>query len=299
MIKAINFEVLFRENYNKLAEQSRIIWWKGNELGYNDNIYTSDDLLHDLFFSLNTAVVNGSLVEFNDLDHFFAFSYVRMKSLYMNYLKKKWNRSKLERTYFRELGYTYEKADIFNGVFDNELNDNDFIKGIGKTELTEFINEIPNEEQRRILLLKMQDVLNEKICSHFGYKQAELRDKLRNARIKLFKILVAKGVVKPDVEFKNFVGISTKKGIIHRRISDKKYLYDDYPFTKSYKDKIKFIIHKNRDKIDLDLLPEILKYNEGYQLKKDLREPINYALEQALCENSCFVLDGIIYLKAS
>lgn len=299
MIKAENFEILFKENYDKLTEQSRIIWWKGNQLGYNDNIYTSDDLLHDLFFSINTAVLNGSLVEFNDLDHFFAFSYVRMKSLYMNYLKKKWNRSKLEKTYFRELGYTYEKADIFNGIFDYELNDNDFIKGIGKAELIEFINEIPNEEQRRILLLKMQDVLNEKICKHFGYKQAELRDKLRNARLKLFKILILKGVVKSNVEFKDFVGISTVNGVKQRRISDKKYLYNDYPFTEDYKEKIKFIIHKNRDKIDLDLLPDILKYNEGYQLKKNLSTSINYALEKVLNENSCFVLDGIIYLKAS
>lgn len=299
MIKVKNIELLFKENYIKLAEQSRIVYWKGQQQGFNDNIYTSDDLLHDMFFSLKISFKNGSIKEFNDLDHFFAVSYIRLKQLYLNYVKNKWKRSKLENNYFRELGYTYEKADILNGIFDYDLDDNDFKKGLSSLKLTDFINEIENEEQRTILLLKMQDVLNEKICKHFGYKQAELRSKIYNARKKLFKILVKKEIINPELKFKEFVGASTKIGVLHRLVNDKKYLYNDYPFTKTYKEKIEFIIKKNDDKIDLDLLPEVLKYNEGYQLKRDLRAPINYALEQSLADHSCFVLDGVIYLKAS
>lgn len=297
MIKAENFEVIFRENYSKLSDQARIIWWKGNELGYNDNIYTSDDLLHDLFFSLKTGVLNGKLVEYNDLDHFFAFSYIRMKSLYFGYLKKKWNRSKREKNYFANLGYTYNTVDIFNSLFDYELDEFEFNREPDKFELDQIINEIENEEHRRILLLKKQDATHENICKHFNYNKQELRNKLHTARKKLFKLLVSKGIVKEEVKFKEFVGETTKNGIIHRIVRSRKYLYDNYPFEKSYKEKIEFVISKNKGKVDLDFLPEIIKYNEGHQLKKDNRVAINYALEKTITENSCFILDGIIYLK--
>lgn len=299
MIKAENFEVLFRENYSKLLDQSRIIWWKGNELGHNDNIYNANDLLHDLFFSLKTGVENDSIKEFNDLDHFFAFSYVRMKSLYYGYLKKKWNRCKREKQYFKELGYTYQVSDILNSVFDYELDEYNFKRETTVFEITDCIKEIENEEQRRILLLKKQDAMHEKICEHFNYTRQEFRNKLYNARKKLFKILVKKGIVSSNVKFKEFVGETTKHGRIHRIVRDKKYLYNEYPFEKDYKSKIEFVIKKNRGKIDLDLLPEIIKYNEGHQLKKDNRCAINYALEKSLAENSCFVIDGIIYLKTA
>ncbi len=80
-------------------------------------------------------------------------------------------------------------------------------------------------------------------------------------------------------------------------ICSNKYLYNNYPFEKSYKEKIEFVISKNKGKIDMDLLPEIIKYNEGHQLKKDNRVAINYALEKCIKDYSCFILDGIIYLK--
>lgn len=297
MIEARNYEVIFRENYSKLKDQSKIIWWKGNELGYNDNIYTSDDLLHDLFFSLKTAVNNETLPPFNDLDHFFAFSYIRMKSLYYGYLKKKWNRSKREKNYFTNLGYTYSSVDIFNSLFDYEIDEFEFKREPDNMELDKIIKEIDNEEYRRILLLKKQDATHESICNHFNYKKQELRNKLYTARKKLFKLLVAKGIINDNIKFKDFVGSTTIKGKLHRIVRDKKYLYNNYPFEKSYKEKIEFVISKNKGKIDMDLLPEIIKYNEGHQLKKDNRVAINYALEKCIKDYSCFILDGIIYLK--
>lgn len=296
MIDAKNYEILFRENYSKLTDQSRIIWWKGNEMGYNDNIYNSNDLLHDLFFSLKTSVDNESLTYFNNIDHFFAMTYIRMKSLYYGYLKKKWNRSKRERNYFRELGYTYEKQDILNSIFDYELDEFN-INSFTTDDVLNAINSIENEEQRRILLLKRQDATHESICKHFNLTRQELRNKLHNSRKKLFKILVSKGIVNSEIKFKEFVGETTKKGRINRIVKDMKYLYNDYPFEKSYKEKIEFVIKMNRGKIDMNLLPEIIKYNEGHQLKKDNRVAINYALEKCISEYSCFILDGIIYLK--
>jgi len=296
MIDAKNYEILFRENYSKLSDQARIIWWKGNELGYNDNIYTSDDLLHDLFFSLKTSVLNESLTYFNNLDHFFAMTYIRMKSLYYAYLKKKWKRSSREKMYFKNLGYTYEKIDILSTIFDYNVDEFDVNK-FTADDVLEAINQIENEEHRRILLLKRQEAKHKSICKYFNYNRQELRNKLHTARKKLFKILVSKGIINSDVDFKKFVGETTKKGRIHRIVSDAKYLYNDYPFEKDYKTKIEFVIKKNKGKIDMDFLPEIIKYNEGHQLKKDNRTAINYALEKCIEDYSCFILDGVIYLK--
>lgn len=296
MVNAKHFEVLFRENYKRICEQSRIIWWKGNELGYNDNIYNCDDIVHDLYFSLRNSVMNEKIREFQNKEHFLAICYIRMKSIYWNYLKSKWNRSKREKIFFRELGYTYESVDILNSIFDYEVDEYS-VNNFTTEDILQCINEIKNEEQRRILFLKQQDADHEKICFHFNYTKQELRNKLYNSRKKLFKILVSKNIINSEVNFKKFVGETTKKGRISRIVKDKKHLYTNYPFESNYKDKIEFVIKMNKGKIDLNLLPEIIKYNEGYQLKQDNRSSINYALEQCIRDYSCFILDGIVYLK--
>ena len=295
MISSEYYEILFRENYSKLSDSARIVWWKYNDLGYNDNIYTSQDLLHDLFFSFKKSVEKDNIYEFNDLDHFFAFCYIRMKSLYYSYLKKKWNRSKREKTYFRELGYTYESVDIINSIFDYEVNESK-LKNFRVDDVLEAINSIDNEEHRRILLLKRQDAEHEKICKHFNYTRQELRNKLFDARNKLFKKLKQLGIIDKGIEYKDFIGNTTKKGEIRRKIEGK-HLYNKYPFESSYEKKIEFVINKNKGKINLDLLPEIIKYNENHSLSKDNRSAINYALEKVISNKSCFILDGIIYLK--
>lgn len=295
MFSSEYYEILFRENYSKLKVSAKIVWWKYNDLGYNDNIYTPDDLLHDLFFSFKTSTEKDNIYDFNDLDHFFAFCYIRMKSLYYAYLKRKWNRSKREKNYFRELGYTYENVDIINSIFDYEVNEKE-LNSFRADDVLKAINEIDNEEHRRILLLKRQGAQHEKICKHFNYTRQELRNKLFDARNKLFKKLKKIGIINKGIEYKDFIGNTTKKGEIRRKI-DGKHLYNEYPFEKSYKEKIHFVISKNRGKIDLELLPEIIKYNENHSLSKDNRCAINYALERVISEHSCFILDGIIYLK--
>ena len=265
-------------------------------LGYNDNIYTSKDLLHDLFFSYKTSYENGNLNDFNNLEHFFAFSYIRMKSLYWQYLQKKWKRSKREKNYFKELGYMYDKIDILKDVFDYGIDETDFLRNTSGIEIQNCINKIKNDEHRRILLLKKQNASHDAICNHFGYTKPQLRAKLHDARNKLFNILLQEGIISDEIKYNEFVGVTSKKGDLFKKLEEK-HLYNDYPFESNYKDKILFIIKKNKGKIDLDFLHEVLKYNEGYNLKHDNRCAVNYALEKTLKDYSCFILDGVVYLK--
>jgi hypothetical protein len=293
LVNVFMLNTLFKEFYNELKERSRIVYYKGNQLGFNDNIYTSDDLLHDYYFSIKKYIESEKCIV-NSKDHFVAISYLRMKSVYYNYLKKKWNRAKVEKNYFTELGYTHKPVDIIAMIFETEKN------GILKEKVTEkdildIIEDFDNDEQKRILKLKIKHVGNEKLSKYLGLEKDELRSKTYFSRKKLFKKMKEKNILNNDISYEDIIGRDSEKTSMFEILDNKKYYYNEYPFEASYKEKIMFILSKNDNKIDIEKLRLVLKINEGKSLKQDSKNAVNNSIEKNIKNKKCFIMDGVLY----
>lgn len=288
-----SLNTLFKEFYEDLKKSSKDIWWKGNNLGYNDNIYTSDDLLHDYYFSIKKSVENNKF-PINNKEHFLAISYLRMKGIYSGYLIKKWSRERTEKSFFSNLGYTYRAEEIISSIFETDksgfINENS-----NEQDILDLINSIENEEHKRILNLKTKHVSNLKIAKYLGYEKAELRSKVYYSRKKLFAKMKEKKILNDDVQYDDIIGRDSEKHSMSNIVDNEKNYYDDYPFTESYKEKILFILSKNDNKMDIEKLRLMLKLNEGHSLKKNHRSAVNKSIEKNIEESKCFILENILY----
>jgi len=296
LLDVITLDTLFKEFYEELKDKSRIIYYKGNQNGFNDNIYTSDDLLHDFYFSIKKTIEKGNL-SLESKDHFIAISYLRMKSIYYNYLKKKWARNITEKDYFTDLGYTNDASDIIRRLFSNKN------EGVLKEEVTEqdilnIINDFDNEEQKRILTLKTKHVTNEKLGNYLKYTNDELRSKIYYSRKKLFKKMKEKEYINNNIIYNDIIGRDNNKATSFNLLNDKKNYYNDYPFELSYKKKILFIVSKNKNKISVDKLKIILKINEGKSMRQDSKSCVNKYIRENIIEKKCFLMDDILYLTS-
>lgn len=287
---------LFKEFYKELKEKSRIIYYKGNQNGFNDNIYTSDDLLHDFYFSMKKYVEKGTL-GINSKDHFIAISYLRMKCIYYNYLKKKWIRTKTEKDYFTELGYTYRATDLISMIF--ETTEKFFLKeDVTEDDILAVIEDFDNEDQKRILKLKSKHVTNEKLRNYLGYGKDELRSKIYYSRKKLFKNMKEKKLLNDEITYDDIIGRDSENVSMFEVLDNQKNYYNDYPFELSYKQKILFILSKNEGKMDIEKLRLIIKINEGKALKQDSRNAVNKSIEKNVTDKKCFILEGILYANS-
>ena len=287
---------LFKEFYNDLKKSSRMVYYKGQQLGFNDNIYTADDLLHDYYFSIKKTIEKGNMF-LNSKDHFLAISYLRMKSCYYTYLRNKWNRAKIEKNYFTELGYTYRAVDIVAMIFETDK------QGVLKEDVTELdilniIDDFDNEDQKRILKLKTKHVTNEKLRKYLGYEKGQLRTKIYDSRKKLFKKMKEKKVLNDEITYDDIIGRDNENVSMFSVLDNQKNYYDDYPFEASYKQKIMFILSKNDGKLDIEKLRLILKINEGKSLKQDSRNAVNKSIEKNVTDKKCFILEGILYANS-
>jgi len=290
------FNTLFKQFYEELKKSSRSVYYKGNQNGFNDNIYTSDDLLHDFYFSLKKSTEAGKLF-INSTDHFLAISYLRMKSVYYGYLKKKWTRARTEKDYFTELGYTYKASDIIAKIFETDS------KGFIKEEVTEqdilnLIDDFDNEDQKRILKLKIKHVTNEKLRKYLGYEKGQLRTKIYASRKKLFKKMKEKKILNDEITYDDIIGRDNENTSMFNVLDNEKNYYDDYPFELSYKQKIMFILSKNEGKMDIEKLRLIIKINEGKSLKQDSRSAVNKSIDKTISDKKCFVLEGVLYANS-
>lgn len=287
---------LFKEFYEELKDRSRIIYYKGNQNGFNDNIYTADDLLHDYYFSIKKTIEKGG-VFLNSKDHFIAISYLRMKSCYYTYLRNKWNRAKIEKNYFTELGYTYKAVDVIKMIF--EADNEGFLKeDVTELDILNIIDDFDNEDQKRILKLKIKHVTNEKLRKYLGYEKGQLRTKIYDSRKKLFKKMKEKKILNDEITYDDIIGRDNENTAMFSVLDNQKNYYDDYPFDASYKQKIMFILSKNDGKLDIEKLRLILKINEGKSLKQDSRNAVNKSIEKNVTDKKCFILEGILYANS-
>jgi DNA-directed RNA polymerase specialized sigma24 family protein len=288
-------DTLFNEFYKELNQRSKIVYYKSNQaLGFKDNIYTTGDLLHDLYFSLKKMCEKETLF-LNSKSHFIAICYLRMRDLYYTYLKKKWQRAKTEKIYFTDLGYTNKPIDIIAKIFDND--DESLIReNITEQDILNLINDFDNEEQKRVLNLKIKHVTNEKLGAYLGYDRDELRSKIYYSRKKMFKKMKEKKMLKEEVSYNDIIGRDSDKTKTFNNLGrNKKNYYNDYPFELSYNKKVIFVISKNNGKITVDDLVLIIKINEGQSLKQNVRDNINKSINRNIADNNCFLMDGILY----
>jgi hypothetical protein len=287
---------LFKEFYNELKEASRIVYCKGNRYGFNDNIYTCDDLLHDFYFSIKTSAEKQKL-SINNKDHFIAISHLRMKSVYYRYLTKKWARARTEKDFFVKLGHTYRASDIVAKIFDTD--EGGYLKeNVLEADILAIIEDFDNEDQKRILKLKTKHVTNEKLGKYLGYGKDELRSKVYNSRKKLFKKMKEKQILNDEITYNDIVGRDNEKASMFSILDNQKNYYDDYPFEKSYRQKIMFILSKNDNKMDIEKLRLIIKINEGKSLKQDSRNAVNKSIEKNIDDKKCFLMDGVLYVSS-
>lgn len=296
LVDEIVVNTLFKEFYKEIKEASRIVYYKGNRLGFNDNIYTSDDLLHDFYFSIKKYSEKGNFFIKNK-DHFLAISHLRMKCVYYNYLNKKWRRAKMELGWFSDLGYTYKPNEIMCKIFDTD--EEGFLKeGVIEKDILDLIDDFDNDEQKRILILKTKHVTNEKLAKYLGLSKDELRNKIFYSRKKMFKKLKESKLLNGDISYEDIVGRDSENSTMFDVLDNKNNYYNDYPFESSYRDKILFILSKNDNKIEIEKLRLILKINEGKSLLQDSRNAVNNSINKNVEDKKCFIMEGILYLNS-
>lgn len=292
MINIAKLNMFFQNHFEELKEKSRIVYYKGNENGFNDNIYTCDDLLHDCYFSLKTSA-EKNLLKANDDNHLLCICYLRMKTVYFSYLKKKWSRSRTENDYFTKLGYKYKAEDLILKIFETYeksiLNEN-----VSENDILDIIENFDNEEQKIILKLKCKHVTNEKLRNYLGYEKSELRSKIYYSRKKLFKQMQDKKILNDSIKYEDVIGRDSEKTSMFSLLDQQENYYDDYPFDASYRKKVTFILQKNDGKIDIEKLRLLIKINEGKSLKQDSRNAVNNSIQKNIAENKCYISENYL-----